>query len=143
MEIDVLVDTGLFINHTRQTVGHSQLYRALQQYQYSTPAISSVTKFEYELGELRAQRLAHFETNFPGFTVVGVDQAIWQRALYIQNFSMSINTRMALADLLIASSAIYLKIPLLTLNFGDFSHLQASVHRLRLPKPPSPSDQPR
>ena len=134
MEIDVLVDTSLFIAHARQTTGMSRLRRTIEQYKFSTPAVSVVTKFEYELGELRAQRTQTLEIDFPGHSVAPLSDSIWQRALHIQNFSIEVNTKMEMPDLLIASTAIYERVPLLTLNFDHFAHLQTSRYRLRLPK---------
>jgi len=136
MEIDVLVDTALFIAHTRRTKGSSRLDQAIDYYKLGNPAVSVVTKFEYELGELRAKRMTRFEAVFPAYRVLPLNDSIWQRALHIQNFSSEVNARMELADLLIASTAVYLAVPLLTLNFDHFAHLQASRYRLRLPKIP-------
>src|ERR1043165_2074498 len=125
MEIDVLIDTSLLIARTRQTAGTSQLAQAIEKYKFHGPAVSIVTKFEYELGELRAGRKGKFETSFPRYAVVTLGDSIWQRASYIQNFSIEVNARMELADLLIAFTAIYENVPLLTLNFNHFAHLQA------------------
>jgi len=136
MAIDVLVDTSLFIARTRQATGISQLTRAIEEYKFRAPAVSRVTKFEYELGELRAGRKGKFEVSFPSYTVVALSDTIWQRALYIQDFSIEVNARMELADLLIVSTAIYENVPFLTLNFDHFAHLQAGRYRLRLPKIP-------
>jgi predicted nucleic acid-binding protein len=132
MEIDVLVDTSLLIAHQRQGAGTSQLNYTIKNYQ--APAVSVVTKFEYELGELRAGRKDSFESVFSNYSVIAVSDSIWQRALYIQNFSVASNARMELADLLIASTAIFHKVPLLTLNYEHFFHLQMSNYQLRLPK---------
>jgi predicted nucleic acid-binding protein len=133
MEIDVLVDTSLFI---RQAPGTSRLTLAMNAYKFRVGAVSTVTKFEYELGELRANRSQLFETQFSQYIVVSLDSSIWKRALFVQNFSIGMNARMELADLLIASTAIFLKIPLLTLNFDHFFHLQTHEFGLRLPKIP-------
>jgi predicted nucleic acid-binding protein len=136
MEIDVLVDTSLLIARTRQAAGISQLTQAIEEYKFRVPAVSTVTKFEYELGELRAGRKGKFEISFPAYAVIALNDSIWQRALYIQDFSIEVNARMELADLLIASTAIYERVPLLTLNFDHFAHLQTGRYRLRLPKIP-------
>ena len=134
MEIDVLIDTSLFIAHTRQNV--SRLTQAIERYKFHTPAVSVVTKFEYELGEVRAGRLPKFGSDFSDYAIVALNDAIWRRALYVQEVSIKANVKMELADLLIASTAINGNVPLLTLNFNDFAHLQTSQYHLRLPKIP-------
>lgn len=136
MEIDVLIDTSLLIAEMRRVAGDSQLAKAIEVYKFRSPAVSVVTKFEYELGELRAGRKGKFESHFPNYLVVESDDSIWQRAPHIQHFSIDANAKMELADLLIATTAIARKVPLLTLNVAHFAHLQTSLYRLRLPKIP-------
>lgn len=125
---DVLVDTNLLIQHLRQSNGVSALTRSL--FKYGWGAISVISLIEYEVGELQANRHPNFTQDFPRLRLLTLTQPVLRRAPYIQAQSIAVNRRMDMADLLIASTAVYHNLPLLTLNTDHFRH----VKRLRLIK---------
>jgi predicted nucleic acid-binding protein len=125
---NVLIDTSLLVAHARARHGPSVLERSLAY--YGRAAVSVVTVVEYNAGEISAHRVPDFLRKFDQFVVVSIDQPILLRATYIQGFSIRRNRRMTFADLLIAATAIYHRLALLTLNPQDFRH----VAGLRLTK---------
>lgn len=136
MEIDALIDTSLFIAYVRQQTGESRLEKTIEEYELQLPAVSVVTKFEYERGELFAGRKPRFEPSFSGYIVIELNEKIWWRAAHIDAFSRRAVGKMDLADLLIASTAIQKSVPLFTLNVQHFAHLRMKPYQLRLPKIP-------
>jgi tRNA(fMet)-specific endonuclease VapC len=120
-EPDVLIDTSLLIDHLRSQQGMSALRRSLRV--YGVGAISVITQIEYDTGEIRVGRRPNLSNDFPGLVLLPLSDMILRRAPYIQADSIALNRRMEMADLLIAATAIYHKLPLLTLNNDHFKHI--------------------
>jgi tRNA(fMet)-specific endonuclease VapC len=119
---DLLIDTSILIEHIRQQSKHTTLTRSLTY--YGIGAVSVVTIIEYDTGEIHARRSPDFERDFPRLIALPIDESILRRAPHLQATNIAANKKMDLADLLIATTAIRYKLPLLTLNIGDFQHIQ-------------------
>ncbi|MCC7452505.1 MAG: PIN domain-containing protein [Anaerolineae bacterium] len=120
-EPQLLVDTNLLIQHLRDQSGMSALRRSLRV--YGPGAVSIISDIEYAAGELHVGRRPNFVEDFRGLRVLPLSPMILRRAPYLQAESIAKNHRMDMADLLIAATAIYHDLPLLTLNTDHFRHL--------------------
>jgi len=118
----------VLVVHLRQRGQNSPLTRSLAY--YGVGAVSRISQIEYEASEYYAQRRPAFERDFPGIWVLPISDPVLRRAPYIQAASITAGRKMDFADLLIASTAIYHNLPLLTLNTDHFKHIE----RLRLLK---------
>jgi predicted nucleic acid-binding protein len=119
---NLLIDTSLIIDDIRQRGRSAALKRSLAI--YGVGAISIVTQIEYETGEIWAGRQPDFLRDFPGIVVIPLTDPTLRRVPYIQARSIALNREMGFADLLIATTAIYHNLRLLTLNVDHFNHLR-------------------
>ncbi len=130
IDADCLIDTNLLIQHLRQPSRTNALRRSLAI--YGVGAISIITQLEYETGEIAAGRRSDFARQFSQFAVLPLTDGVLRRVPYVQAHSISLNKRMDYADLLIAATAAYHKIPLLTLNVEHFRHLGQFLRLLKV-----------
>ena len=115
----VLLDTNILIGFWKQ---NAVLQRELQNIGEANFCISSVTEAELLVGARNTQDLVFIRRKLAQLPVVPIDPAICElMAELLVKFVLS--HRLAMADALIAATALHHDLPLYTLNLKDFRYI--------------------
>lgn len=122
MENIVVIDTDIIINYVKQSASTIlESYIRLQNQKKVELKVSTITIFEYFSG-VSFSNNTEYETAellFNQFTIQEVNEKIVKIAARLNN-ERRLSSSIGLADVLIASTALYLGAPLLTLNKHHF-----------------------
>ena len=117
---EFFVDTNILITHIRQP---NQSIIEQSSLRYGMMVVSDVVVFELEVGARRAGRSFEFATHFSLVKTYPILLDIWLLTAKIQADLIKQNLVIGLTDTLIASTAIYHNLPLLTLNQKHFQRI--------------------
>lgn len=132
----VLIDSDVLIDVLRKDVLAEALLTSLGS--AGPLAISIITRMETIRGCLNAEIQQQAEKLLRRFQVVALDVDISRRAdKLVTRFYLSNN--LAVADALVAATALEYDLPLLSKNQRDFRFLQNSVGLKLLPYPAAPT----
>jgi tRNA(fMet)-specific endonuclease VapC len=115
-----IVDTSLLIQHIRQK--NSQV---LQKgiLKYGLPATSAISILELEIGARRAGRQFEYQAHFAFLPAYPLAEGVLIQAAIVQADLLSQNQAIGILDVLIAATALYHQLPLLSLNHKHFSRV--------------------
>lgn len=122
MENIIVIDTDIIINYVKQSVPTIlESYIRLQNQKKVKLKVSTITIFEYFSGVSFSNNMEYetAELLFNQFTIQEVNEKIVKIAARLNN-ERKLSSSIGLADVLIASTALYLDAPLLTLNKHHF-----------------------
>jgi len=122
MENIIVIDTDIIINYVKQSVSTIlESYIRLQNQKKVELKVSTITIFEYFSGVSFSNNMEYetAELLFNQFTIQEVNEKIVKIAARLNN-ERKLSSSIGLADVLIASTALYLGAPLLTLNKHHF-----------------------
>lgn len=120
--IIVVIDTDIIINYVRQSTSTIlESYIRLQNQKKVELKVSTITIFEYFSGVSFSNNMEYetAELLFNQFTIQEVNEKIVKIAARL-NHERRLSSSIGLADVLIASTALYLGAPILTLNKHHF-----------------------
>ena len=122
MENIIIIDTDIIINYVKQSTSTIlESYIRLQNQKKVELKVSTITIFEYFSGVSFSNNMEYetAELLFNQFTIQEVNEKIVKIAARLNN-ERKLSSSIGLADVLIASTALYLGAPLLTLNKHHF-----------------------
>lgn len=122
MENIIIIDTDIIINYVKQSASTVlESYIRLQNQKKVELKVSTITIFEYFSGVSFSNNMEYetAELLFNQFTIQEVNEKIVKIAARLNN-ERKLSSSIGLADVLIASTALYLSAPLLTLNKHHF-----------------------
>ena len=125
MENIIIIDTDIIINYVKQSTSTIlESYIRLQNQKKVELKVSTITIFEYFSGVSFSNNMEYetAELLFNQFTIQEVNEKIVKIAARLNN-ERKLSSSIGLADVLIASTALYLGAPLLTLNKHHFKLL--------------------
>jgi predicted nucleic acid-binding protein len=121
----LMIDTSILIDFYRKTDKNNSVWVGLVREGYDF-AISVVTKYEIYSGATDSQ-LSFWENVLLAVTVIPLDENAVDAAVETNKILKKKRKQIALADLLIASSAISSNLPLATLNRKHFERIENLV----------------
>ena len=122
----VLCDTNIIISYM---INDEKTIRVLQKIHFDNILISSITEMELMRGAGNKQELQLMKKNITGINVVHFNEGISQLSCnFITEFHLSQNLQ--IPDAIIAATAVYYQIPLLTYNTKDFKFING-LHLLK------------
>ena len=114
----ILVDTSVKIDYFRkQNKEKTILFELFSQKE--DLAISVITKYELMIGSNKQQD-SFWNTLLDSFTIFSLDEAIADDTILIKKELKAQNNEIGLADMIIAATARFNKIKLITLNYNHF-----------------------
>lgn len=114
----ILVDTSVKIDYFRkQNKEKTILFELFSQKE--DLAISVITKYELMIGSNKQQD-SFWNTLLDSFTIFSLDEAIADETILIKKELKAQNNEIGLADMIIAATARFNKIKLITLNYNHF-----------------------
>lgn len=116
----ILIDTSILIDHLRkQRKDQTLFYRYLLNYDYT---MSVITEFEFRVG-MTAKSRDFGNQLLAVMPVLPLDTACINQAVEIHSRLRASNQLIALADILIAATAVAHGVSLLTLNQKHFTRI--------------------
>lgn len=121
MEDKIVIDTNIIIDHEKGKSLILEKYLKLQKENKIRVIISAVTVFEFYSSQLLIDKQYFNDTEilFSFFKIQEVNNEIARLAAEI-NRHCNLYKKIGLGDILIAATALYLEVPLLTKNKKDF-----------------------
>ena len=117
----ILIDTSIIIDYYRKkNIENTKFYRLVDKYDI---CISVITQFEFLIG-FSDEKLAFAKELIDRMEIIDINKLISEKARSIYFELKKINKLIPLADLFIAASAVYCKVPLVTLNKKHFEYIQ-------------------
>ncbi|MCF2490029.1 type II toxin-antitoxin system VapC family toxin [Dyadobacter sp. CY347] len=117
----VMVDTSILIDFYRKTDKSNSIWIKLVREGYAF-TISAITKYEIYSGA-NASQTAFWDNVFRQIEIISLDEDCIDTAVHINIELKKKSKQIALADLLIAASAVANEMPLATLNRKHFERI--------------------
>ncbi len=131
MRQNYLFDTGVFIAHFRHSnpAAAAWISRAIQR--QITAGISAITSYELWQGVFTEEQLRDHKILLTGYRVYDVNEKISQRAAAIyRGIPAGIDKKRLQLDILIAATAEYHQLTIVTLNTKDFARFDLKNSRV-------------
>ena len=122
-EKTVMVDTSILIDFYRKTDKSNSIWIKLVREGYAF-TISAITKYEIYSGA-NANQAAFWDNVFRQIEIISLDEDCIDAAVQINIELKKKSKQIALADLLIAASAVANEMPLATLNRKHFERIDS------------------
>ena len=122
-EKTVMVDTSILIDFYRKTDKSNSVWIKLVREGYVF-TISAITKYEIYSGA-NASQSAYWDNVFDQIEIIPLDEDCIDTAVHINSELKKISKQIALADLLIAASAVTNEMHLATLNKKHFERIDS------------------
>jgi tRNA(fMet)-specific endonuclease VapC len=117
----ILIDTSVLIDfYRKKKVDNTLLYQLAGKFDFY---ISIITEFEFLIG-FSDEKLAFAKEIIKAMDVFDINKLISEEARWIYLNLKKINKLIPIADLFIAATAVYYKIPLVTLNKKHFEFVE-------------------
>lgn len=118
----ILVDTSILIDFYRKTDKANSVWITLVRQGYLF-AISAITKYEIYSGATQSQ-LSFWDSVLQRITIIPFDENVVDIAVDINKELKRKRKQIDIADLFIASTALFYKIPIATLNKKHFDRIE-------------------
>jgi len=116
----ILLDSDVLIEFLK---GNPETYKIISCINPSDMAISSVTFMEILYGAFNKKEILKIKTILSNYSIIHINEEISAKALdLIEKYSKSNNLH--IPDALIASTALYYQLELLTYNLKDFRYIE-------------------
>lgn len=118
----ILIDTSIIVEHLRKRNKHkSILYRLVDSYELST---STMVEFELFAGATDERKRQDLLDVLPLCHILPFTSEIAQRAASIYQELKQQNQIIEVGDIIIAATALYAELPLMTLNVEHFQRIK-------------------
>lgn len=121
----ILIDSSVLIYYYRKTNKEKTHLARIIETDYIM-AVSVITQFEVYVGT-KPDNKPFWDNLFESITILPLDSSIINTALMINESLKKQSKQIAFPDLLIASTAVYHQIPLITLNQKHFNRIDNLV----------------
>lgn len=116
-----IADTDILMSVYRQK--RQPTLFELARERYGTPEVSAITIYGIELGSYRAGRTGDYDAFFAVLRIIPVSLEVLLKTAELEDWLIRRNVHVGLPDTIIAATAVYHKLPLLTNNLRHFSRI--------------------